>query len=120
MDSEIPNSQRNQSGSGSGGGVDDQNQQSVNIKDLMRSQNEPTDAPDILPYQLDTIERQLGDIFINVLETRKTFNQIKYHPDFNDIHQKKLDEVNEELDKVNSIITNISNYLDVFKLKQGE
>ena len=114
----MPNSQRNQSGSGSGSGVDDKNVQSVDAKDLMRQQEEPTDAPDILPFQLDTIENQLGEVFTAVIEIKKTFNQIKEHPDFNDSNQKKLDEVNKELDDVNASITSIANFLDVFKLKQ--
>mgnify|MGYP003116317820 CR=1 FL=1 len=118
MDSEMPNSQRNQSGSGSGSGVDDKNVQSVNAKDLMRDQEEPTDAPDILPFQLDTIERQLGDMFTAVIETKKTFNQIKEHPDFNESNQQKLDEVNKELDSIGSSVTSLANFLDVFKLKQ--
>lgn len=117
----MSNQQRNQSGSGIGSGVSDEDIKSVGLKDLLRQQEEPDHAPEILPYQLQNITDRFGDLFVNVLELKSQINSFRNHPGSIKPQIKKIDEINNKLDNINKQITDIVNSdLEVFKLTSEE
>lgn len=66
-------------------------------------------AGQILPFELDNINKYLSDVFTTLTQLRVTLNTAKKAPN---IDRSVLHTINKKIDKVNEIILDIPNELD--------
>lgn len=69
-------------------------------------------APDELPYPLETVVDELGNIFVKMLDIKSRFNQAKTASK----KAKKIEEIENEIDDINQQIFSLTNRLYDIKL----
>jgi hypothetical protein len=121
MDNFISNKNRNTTGIGKGGSVADDLKYKLpagdeNIRNQQKH-NKGTDAPPTLPYEIANIVPRLGDIFAGILEIKMMFNNVKRNPAVKSKQYRLIDEILEDLDKINMVVAEVSAKLDDLSLK---
>jgi|GEM_PF-6670092 len=117
----IANSKRSQSGSGVGSSSADDVESRLPNGDIFaknkQQHNDNNLAPSGLPYQLNSVIDQIGDVFISVLDIKKTFNSSLENPTIKKEHMEVISHIDGELDTVNTILADLTIKIDLLQLK---
>jgi len=121
MDSVISNNNRNVTGTGKGGSVDDNLKSKLptgnDFEANKQKQNKNYQSPSTLPWEISNIIPRLGDIFSDILEIKLMFNNVKNNPAMKSNQYKNIEDILESLDSINMTVAEISNKLDDLALK---
>tara|TARA_R100000951_G_scaffold8193_1_gene7447 strand:+ start:16412 stop:16792 length:381 start_codon:yes stop_codon:yes gene_type:complete len=114
----IPNSQRQTSGIGKTEGDD-----TISTKPLgdnKRAVEPPQQAPLHLPYEINTVSDELGDLLISLAELRGRFKKVRSHPNLSESQHNLLEKIDTKIEAAGKVIAGIAPDLDHLAIGAGQ